>query len=137
MSIQFLPRIVTARDLNKPTLQEVLQFIGKRGVIVGSVAKGNLEPKDLDIVVKSRGLEDRDNSIFQHFTSTIDKKYFDSECIGHLVVYTQEIPVEMFEHDGFECLDKSKNAGRTTFSKARRKAVKKKIQGIEFYFLEE
>jgi hypothetical protein len=117
-----------------PTTEEVLKEIGASGVVVGSVARGKRNPKDLDVVVRPRGKAAR-NPVFQKLSS---KFSVDSECIGHLTVQAVPLSVELFEHQYFTIGDAAKDAGRVSFGKAKRNSAWREVYGAAMQvFVEE
>jgi hypothetical protein len=112
----------------KPLTQEVLACINPSVVVVGSVANGYLNPKDIDCVVKSREMKNR-NPLFEQLL----KKYPNdctSAIVGHLVVKAHPLCVELFEYDCYSTNDSQKDNNRTTYARAVRKAVKAQVMGV-------
>ena len=112
-----------------PTTQEVLSVIGNRGVIVGSVARGKQDPKDLDIVIKQRGFEEKRNSVFTELISLYGEDC-ESSVPGHLVVSAKPLCVELFEDNGWQCDDKEKAKQQVSFQQAKRSTIRQMIFGI-------
>ncbi len=113
-----------------PTTADVLRLIGRDGIVVGSVAAGKPDPKDVDVVVRDRGMKDR-NPVFQR-TLEAYREHCTSEVPGHLVVYANPVCVEMFEYEIWDTKDERKNANRTSYRKARRgPRLVMKVFGVE------
>lgn len=99
-----------------PLTSDVLRVIGKAGIVVGSVARGKQNPKDIDIVVRDRGTKNK-NPVFAEI---IKRWNVISYVPGHLCVNAEPLSVEMFEYDCYDTGDVGKNAQRTTYRKARK-----------------
>ena len=108
--------------------QDVLRIIGKDGIVVGSVANGAAQPKDIDLVIKSRGQKDR-NPVFTRLKEAFPTR-FDSEGPGHVYIQAYPLLVELFEYDFWDTQDAQKNEGRISYAKAKKQAVMKDVLGV-------
>lgn len=115
----------------RPQTVDVLKLIGLDGIIVGSVAAGKRTAKDIDLVVKDRGRADR-NPVFVRLIATGWPVI--SEVIGHLVVLAEPLNVELFEYE-MPTGNEKKDANRTTYRKAKRRAVMIDYVGVKLLML--
>jgi hypothetical protein len=119
----------------KVTTQSVLEVIGKRGVIVGSVALGKSNPKDLDVVIRDRGYEQARNPVFTDLLAQFGDAC-DSEVVGHLVVWASPLLVEVFEGNGWPVDDPVKRKNQVSFRQARKKSIKRPVFGVEMFVIQ-
>lgn|SRR5574341_68779 len=110
---------------------DVLRAIGSDGVVVGSVAAGKASPKDIDLVIRPRR-EDRvmgsrsRNPIFERLLTQFE---CESECVGHLWIDADPLPVELFEYAGWG-LQGDKGKGCVSFRQASKGAVEREVFGV-------
>ena len=111
-----------------PKTADVLRAIGKDGVIVGSVARGKLHPKDVDFVIPERG-EQNKNAILTRLFALYP--HAESLAIGHMRIRAVPRTVELFE--GLTVMvpvEYDKKFQMTTFSAAMKTAIRRRVYGI-------
>lgn len=103
-----------------PTTAEVLVEIRTAGVVVGSWPRKRDDAKDLDVVIKPRGLEEGRNPVFERM-----RKFgaaFESSAPGHAFIKAVPMNVEVFEGKSWRVDDPAKHAGMLTYHQARRRS---------------
>lgn len=115
------------------TTAQVLEVVGLDGVIVGSVARGKQNPKDIDIVVKGRGIRCKNPVFSRLFREFPD--YTDSEVPGQVTVTAEPLGVELFEYTCYHLDDPTKNAGRVSYRTARKHAEQTVYLGVQVWMM--
>jgi hypothetical protein len=111
-----------------PDTSEVVQFIGDRGVIVGSFPKKGIAAKDLDIVVKDKENERGRNVVLEEVIKRWPD-HFRSGVIGHVVITAHPLDVELF--DGPLPIKKGQAVKQHTWRQAKRKAKPIDVFGVQ------
>ena len=114
-----------------PRTADVLALLTKTGVVVGSVAAGKRDPKDVDVVVsEATRPEDRRNPVFARLAT----QWPDGESLGpgHWWVDADPLPVEVHCYT-WHAVDPRKNAGMVSHRQARRGAAIREVCGVSMY----
>lgn len=110
-----------------PTSAEVLAVIGEDGVVVGSWPRKRDGAKDIDIVIRPAPNGER-NPIFVRLLAQW-RENCDSAIMGHLIVYADPQPIELFEIT-LPPDDPDKRNGVLTYRQASRGAERVNVHGI-------
>ncbi len=84
---------------NALTTADVLRFIGRDGVVVGSVAAGAETVKDVDVVVRPEPTESDTPCMIRRLIEAF-RPFCESDAPGHLWVHSTPLPVEVFSTTG-------------------------------------
>ena len=114
-----------------PQTADVLALIGKEGVVVGSVAAGKLNPKDVDVVVREARPEEPRNPVFTRLVA----QWPNGESLGpgHWWIDADPLPVEVHCYTCWPAIDSDKDAGMVTYRQARRGATIREVYGVQMY----
>lgn len=114
-----------------PSTGDVLACIARDGVIVGSVADGAEEVKDVDVVVKAANVESDSGRppVFERLMTRFPGRC-QSEAPGHLWIEASPLAVEVFATTAWRTGDAAKDARRVTYSQAIRRSVVRDVLGV-------